>query len=67
MLAKGLFIPAYDFVLKCSHLFNLLDARRVISVNERANYVARVRQLANKVAFAYQKYLEQKESKNEQK
>lgn len=67
LLAKGLFIPAYDFVLKCSHLFNLLDARRVISVNERANYVARVRQLANKVAFAYQKYLEQKESKNEQK
>lgn len=51
----GLYIVAYDFVLKCSHLFNLLDARGVISYEERNSYVLKIRSLANKVA---KKYLE---------
>ncbi|MDP1809288.1 MAG: glycine--tRNA ligase subunit alpha [Actinomycetota bacterium] len=45
-LAAGLVIPAYDFVLKCSHTFNLLDARGAISVTERVRFIARVRELA---------------------
>ena len=44
--------PAYDYVLKCSHLFNLLDARGAISVTERAAYLAKVRGLARMVAQA---------------
>jgi glycyl-tRNA synthetase alpha chain len=54
----GLVLPAYDFVLKCSHAFNLLDARGAISVTERASYILRVRNLARLVA---RKYLEQRE------
>jgi len=50
--------PAYDYVLKCSHLFNLLDARGAISVTERTGYIARVRNLARTVA---KQYLEQRE------
>jgi len=46
-------LPAYDAVLKCSHAFNLLDARGAISVTERAAYIARVRHLARRVALAY--------------
>lgn len=42
--------PAYDYVLKCSHLFNLLDARGAISVTERTGYIGRVRNLARLVA-----------------
>lgn len=45
--------PAYDYVLKCSHLFNLLDARGAISVTERTGYIGRVRNLARTVARAY--------------
>ncbi len=45
--------PAYDYVLKCSHLFNLLDARGTISVTERTGYIARVRNLARLVAGEY--------------
>jgi glycyl-tRNA synthetase alpha chain len=52
-LAAGLVLPAYDFVLKCSHAFNVLDARGAISVTERVGYIARVRNLARKVAQAY--------------
>jgi glycyl-tRNA synthetase len=52
-LEKGLARPAYDFVLKASHAFNLLDARGAISVTERTGYIARVRNLARKVAEAY--------------
>lgn len=55
---EGLVTPAYDFVLKCSHVFNVLDARGAISVTERASYILRVRRLARLVA---QKYLEQRE------
>ena len=46
ILARGLALPAYDQCIKASHLFNLLDARGVISVTERASYIARVRTLA---------------------
>jgi glycyl-tRNA synthetase alpha chain len=53
LLDAGLPLPAYDQVLKCSHTFNLLDARGAISVTERAAYVARVRNLARRVALAY--------------
>lgn len=52
-LERGLTRPAYDFVLKTSHVFNLLDARGAISVTERTGYIARVRNLARKVAEAY--------------
>ncbi len=46
----GLVHPAYDYILKCSHSFNLLDARGVISVTDRAAYLARIRNMARKVA-----------------
>lgn len=57
LLSEGLILPAYDFVIKCSHLFNLLDARGALSVTERAQYIGRVRALACQVARTY---LEQK-------
>jgi len=50
LLDKQLLHPAYDFVLKCSHVFNVLDARGAISVTERAAYIARVRGLAVRAA-----------------
>jgi glycyl-tRNA synthetase alpha chain len=53
LLARGLPLPAYDQVLKCSHAFNLLDARGAISVTERAAYIGRVRKLARRVAEQY--------------
>jgi glycyl-tRNA synthetase alpha chain len=53
LLDRDLPLPAYDQVLKCSHTFNLLDARGAISVTERAAYIARVRNLARKVAEQY--------------
>ncbi len=53
LLERELPIPAYDQVLKCSHTFNLLDARGAISVTERAGYIGRVRALARRVAQAY--------------
>jgi glycyl-tRNA synthetase alpha chain len=46
-------LPAYDFCLKCSHAFNILDARGAISVTERTSYIARVRDMARLVAQAY--------------
>jgi glycyl-tRNA synthetase alpha chain len=46
-------LPAYDYVLKCSHTFNLLDARGVISRDERINYINRVRRMAAMVAKLY--------------
>jgi len=55
---KGLVMPAYDFVLKCSHVFNVLDARGAISVTERESYILRVRKIARLVA---RKYFEQRE------
>ncbi|MDD3922805.1 MAG: glycine--tRNA ligase subunit alpha, partial [Endomicrobiaceae bacterium] len=49
----NLVLPAYDAVMKCSHLFNMLDARSAISVSERVSYVLRVRTLAKAVAEGY--------------
>ena len=53
LLKKGLVFPAYDYVIKCSHTFNLLDARGAISPKERANIIFRIRSLSNKVAKIY--------------
>jgi len=53
VLEKRLVQPAYDYVLKCSHLFNLLDARGAISVTERTAYIGRIRNLARSVAKEY--------------
>jgi glycyl-tRNA synthetase alpha chain len=53
MHERGLVLPCYDYCLKCSHVFNLLDARGAISVTERTNYIARVRNLARLTAHAY--------------
>jgi len=50
---KKLILPAYDYCLKCSHTFNLLDARKAISVAERTRYIGRIRQIARAVARAY--------------
>ena len=52
-LAHRLVIPAHDYVLRCSHTFNLLDARGAIGVTERAHYFARMRDLARQVSVAY--------------
>ena len=53
MIEKELVLPAYDYCLKCSHTFNLLEARGAISVTERTQYIARVRNLARLSAEAY--------------
>jgi len=52
-LERSLVLPAYDMVIKCSHAFNMLDARGALSVTERTSYIARVRNLAKMVAEAY--------------
>lgn len=56
--AKDLVLPAYDCILKCSHVFNLLDARGAIGVTERTSYIARVRNLARLCAERYVKQRE---------
>jgi glycyl-tRNA synthetase alpha chain len=53
LIELGLPLPAYEMALKASHTFNLLDARRAISVTERQGYILRVRALARAVAEAY--------------
>jgi glycyl-tRNA synthetase alpha chain len=53
LISAGLALPAYEMVMKCSHTFNLLDARGAISVTERAAYIGRVRTLSRLVAQAY--------------
>ena len=58
LIAKGLVLPAYDYCLKCSHTFNLLEARGAISVTERTQYIARVRNLARLSADGYYKQRE---------
>ena len=57
LVEQNLVLPAYDAVMKCSHLFNLLDARSAISVSERVSYVLRVRTLAKLVAEGYVKQI----------
>ncbi len=53
LVEGGLILPAYDYCLKCSHAFNMLDARGAISVTERTGYIARVRNLARRCARGY--------------
>jgi len=62
LVNEGLVLPAYDYCLKCSHIFNLLDARGAISVAERAAFIGRVRRLA---AACAKKYLEIEEVEGE--
>jgi len=57
IIKKGLVLPAYEYCLKCSHTFNLLDARGAISVTERTGYIARIRNLARACA---EQYIEQR-------
>src|SRR5690606_32519341 len=59
-LAAGVVIPAYDYILKCSHLFNVLDTRGAIGVTERAGYFRRMRNQTREVAKAF---VEQREAK----
>ncbi len=56
---EGLVLPAYDYVLKCSHTFNLLEARGALSVTERTRFIGRVRDLARRVAQAYLEHREE--------
>lgn len=60
LINKNLIMPAYDYVLKSSHAFNLLDASSAIGVSERASYIVRVRNMARKIAKAYVKQREEK-------
>jgi len=53
LIERGLVAPGYDAVLKCSHIFNVLEARGAISVTERTGYIGRVRALARRAALAY--------------
>lgn len=53
LLDKGLILPGWDYCLKCSHCFNVLDARGAISVTERQKYIGRVRKLSKKAAEGY--------------
>ena len=59
IIEKGYVHPAYDYVLKCSHTFNLLDARGAISVSQRAAFIGRVRKLARLCAECYLKQREE--------
>ena len=56
---ENLILPAYDYCLKCSHAFNMLDARGAISVTERTSYIGRVRNLARLCATGYLKSREE--------
>ncbi len=53
LMKLGLVHPAYDYILKCSHTFNLLDARGAVSVTERAGYMHRIRNMAHGIARAF--------------
>lgn len=59
LLAEQLVLPAYDYMLKCSHVFNVLDARGAVSVAERARYIGRVRDLAKAASKGYLEMREQ--------
>ncbi len=61
VIKKSLVLPAYEYCLKCSHAFNLLDARGAISVTERTGYIARIRNLARACAEGYLKQREDME------
>ena len=59
IIGQGLVLPAYDYCLKCSHSFNLLNARGAISVAERASLIGRVRNLAKLCSEGYLKQREE--------
>ncbi len=58
LLKKALVLPAYDFCLKCSHEFNMLDARGALSVTEKTAYITKVRNIAKRCAEGYIKFRE---------
>jgi glycyl-tRNA synthetase alpha chain len=58
IIQNGLVLPAYEYCLKCSHTFNLLDARGAISVTERTGYIGRIRNLARACAEGFLKQRE---------
>jgi glycyl-tRNA synthetase alpha chain len=58
IIGLGLVLPAYEYCLKCSHTFNLLDARGAISVTERTGYIGRIRNLARACAEGFLKQRE---------
>ncbi len=58
LMEKGIVIPAYDYVLKCSHTFNVLDAKGAIGVSQRASFIGRVRNMAKNVAESFVKQRE---------
>jgi len=62
LVGLGLVLPAYEMTLKCSHLFNLLDARGAIGVNQRAEYIARVRAMARACCRAWMESLDPEEA-----
>lgn len=67
LIKKDLVLPAYDFVMKCSHTFNLLDARGALSVTERTGFIGRVRALARQVAQLYLEITEPEREKDGKK
>ncbi|MCK5534166.1 glycine--tRNA ligase subunit alpha [bacterium] len=67
LLQKDLVLPAYDFVMKCSHIFNLLDARGALSVTERISFIGRIRNLACQSARLYLKTIELEREKDGKK
>ncbi|PUD42562.1 glycine--tRNA ligase subunit alpha [Helicobacter pylori] len=62
-LENKLPLPAYDFVMLCSHFFNILDARKAISVAERQNYILQIRDLAKGCAVLYEEQEEEREER----
>ncbi|MCP5107938.1 MAG: glycine--tRNA ligase subunit alpha [bacterium] len=62
LIAADLYLPAYDYVLKCSHTYNVLDARKAVSVSERNAFMAGMRELAGEIA---QKYIELTEGEDD--
>ncbi|GAA9027834.1 glycine--tRNA ligase subunit alpha [Helicobacter pylori] len=62
-LENKLSLPAYDFVMLCSHFFNILDARKAISVAERQNYILQIRDLAKGCAILYKEQEEEREER----
>ncbi|UOS01287.1 glycine--tRNA ligase subunit alpha [Helicobacter pylori] len=62
-LENKLPLPAYDFVMLCSHFFNILDARKAISVAERQNYILQIRDLAKGCALLYKEQKEEREER----
>ncbi len=67
LLEKELVLPAYDFVMKCSHIFNLLDARGTMSVTERIGFIGRIRNLARQSAHLYLKITKSERKKDGEK